>query len=67
MFLNYLNTLSLEKSYEIVKNKKTFIKENLTLAENRLEVGFSDKSDIYRWQNELANVNIELVICKSKL
>lgn len=65
--LAYLNTLSLQKSYEIVKSKKNFIKQNLFLAKNRLEVGFSDKSDIYRWQSELANVNIDLVNVKANL
>lgn len=62
--LTYLNVLNLQKSYEIVKSKANFIQENLLLAKNRFDVGISDKSDIYRWQSELANVNIDLVKVK---
>jgi len=61
VILNYLNTLNYQKNYEIVKDKINFIKQNLILAKNRLEVGTSDKSDIYRWESELANVNLDLV------
>jgi|GEM_PF-5268391 len=57
----YLNTLNYQKNYEIVKEKINFIKQNLALAKNRLEVGTSDKSDIYRWESELANVNLDQV------
>ncbi len=64
VIITYLNTLNIKKSYEIVNSKANFIKQNLNLANNRLEVGLSDKSDIYRWQNELANVNIDLVNVK---
>jgi len=61
VIITYLNTLNYQKNYEIVKDKINFIKQNLSLAKNRLEVGTSDKSDIYRWESELANVNLDLV------
>ncbi len=61
VIITYLNTLNYQKNYEIVKGKIIFIKQNLNLAKNRMEVGSSDKSDIYRWESELANVNLDLV------
>lgn len=59
--VSYLNLIKASKYKHIIKIKQIFIKENLELSKQRVEVGVQDKRDRYRWENELANVNIDLI------
>lgn len=67
VLLTYLNVIKANKYNEIIKIKQNFIKQNLNFSKQRVEVGVQDRSDVYRWQSELANVNIELSNSKQKL
>lgn len=58
--LTYLNILKLKKYNDIINVKKDFITKNLQLSNQRVQIGVQNRSDIYRWKNELASVNIEL-------
>lgn len=58
--LIYLNILKIEKATEIIRIKHDFISKNLQFAKDRVEIGTKNRSDIYRWESELANVNIDL-------
>ncbi|RXK11661.1 hypothetical protein CP965_12885 [Halarcobacter mediterraneus] len=58
--VTYLNVLKAQKYKEIIKIKQNFITQNLNFAKQRFEVGVKDKTDVYRWESELANVNIQL-------
>lgn len=63
----YLNIIKSKKSNQIINIKQEFIKQNLKFAKQRVEIGVQDRSDIYRWQSELANVNIDLANSKEQL
>lgn len=58
--LTYLNIIKASNHNDIMKIKQNFIKQNLSFAKQRVEIGVQDRSDVYRWESELANVNIEL-------
>ncbi len=58
--VTYLNVLKAQKYKKIIKIKQNFITQNLNFAKQRFEVGVKDKTDVYRWESELANVNIQL-------
>jgi outer membrane protein TolC len=65
--LLYLNIIKANKANQIINIKQDFIKQNLKFAKQRVEIGVQDRSDIYRWQSELANVNIDLSNSKNQL
>lgn len=65
--LIYLNIIKLKKATKIIKIKHNFIVQNLEFANQRFQIGVQDKSDIYRWESELSNVNIELSNSKKEL
>lgn len=65
--LIYLNIIKAKKYNEIIRIKHDFIKRNLMFAKQRLEIGVKDRSDVYRWQSELANANIDLASSKKQL
>ena len=65
--ITYLNLIKAKNYNEIIKIKQNFIKENLNFAKQRVEVGVKDKSDIFRWESELANANMELETSKKEL
>lgn len=56
----YLNLLKAKKYIDVVTLKHQFISENLEFAKQRVDIGVKDKSDLYRWQTETSNANIEL-------
>lgn len=58
--LIYLNIIKAKKANQIIKIKQGFIEQNLQFAKQRVNIGVQDRSDIFRWQSELANVNIDL-------
>ena len=57
----YLNIIKAKKYNEIINIKRDFISQNLTFSKQRVSVGVQDRSDVYRWESELANANIELL------
>ena len=50
-----------------MKIKQNFIKQNLEFSKQRVEIGVQDRSDVYRWENEFANVNIDLANSQKQL
>ena len=67
VLLTYLNVLKASNYNDIIKIKYNFISQNLNFAKQRVEIGVQDRSDIYRWESELANVNIEFTNSKKEL
>ncbi len=65
--LMYLNIIKVKKYIDIISIKKDFVKKNLLFSKQRVEIGIKDRSDLYRWQSELANVNIKLSNTKKEL
>ncbi len=59
-FLTYLNILKLEKYVDVINTNKEFIEENLRFSKQRIDIGVSYRSDLYRWESELANINLQL-------
>ena len=56
----YLNIIKAKKYNEIINIKRDFISQNLAFSKQRVSIGVQDRSDVYRWESELANANIEL-------
>ena len=67
VLLTYLNVLKASNYNDIIKIKYNFISQNLNFAKQRVEIGVQDRSDIYRWESEIANVNIEFTNSKKEL
>lgn len=67
ILLTYLNIIKANNYNNIMKIKQNFIKQNLEFSKQRVEVGLKDRSDVYRWESELANVNIQLANSKNEL
>jgi len=65
--LIYLNIIKAKKANQIITIKKEFIGQNLEFAKQRVNIGVQDRSDIFRWESELANVNIDLANSKKDL
>lgn len=63
----YLNIIKAKKYNEIINIKHNFISQNLNFSKQRVSIGVQDRSDIYRWESELANVNMELSQSKKNL
>jgi hypothetical protein len=63
----YLNIIKAKKYNEIINIKHNFISQNLSFSKQRVNIGVQDRSDVYRWQSELANSNIELSDAKKSL
>ena len=63
----YLNIIKAKKYKKIINIKRDFISQNLTFSKQRVSIGVQDRSDVYRWQSELANVDIELSESKKSL
>jgi len=65
--LIYLNIIKAKKYNEIINIKRDFISQNLEFSKQRVSIGVQDRSDIYRWESELANADIELSQSKKSL
>ncbi len=65
--LIYLNIIKAKKANQIIKIKQGFIEQNLEFAKQRVDIGVQDRSDIFRWESELANVNIDLANSRKDL
>jgi outer membrane protein TolC len=59
--LAYLNLLKAQTYERILKENLNLTKKHLDIARLRQEVGFSGASDVYRWESEIARLNIEVV------
>ncbi len=65
--LIYLNIIKAKEYNQIIKIKHDFIQRNLLFAKQRNQIGVQDRSDVYRWQSELANANIQLATSQKEL
>ena len=65
--LTYLNVIKANNYNRIMKIKQNFIKQNLEFSKQRVEIGVQDRSDVYRWESEFANVNIDLANSQKQL
>ncbi|MEM6603509.1 MAG: TolC family protein, partial [Pseudomonadota bacterium] len=63
----YLNVLREQTSLQQERYNLNITRENYWLAETRVDVGDSDKSDLYRWESELANAKQAVLEAKSRL
>uniref|UniRef100_UPI004048590F TolC family protein n=1 Tax=Aliarcobacter sp. TaxID=2321116 RepID=UPI004048590F len=67
VLVTYLNVIKANNYNDIIKIKHNFISQNLNFAKQRVEIGIQDRSDVYRWESELANANMELANSKKQL
>lgn len=65
--LLYLNIIKAKKTNQIIKINHDFISQNLDFARQRVSIGVKDRSDVLRWESELANINIKLANSKKEL
>jgi len=65
--LTYLNIIKANKYNQIINIKQNFIKQNLSFSKQRVQIGVQDRSDVYRWESELANANIQLANSQKQL
>lgn len=64
---SYFNVLKLKASQSIQYNNLELTKKNLELARVREKVGYSRKSDVYRWESKLATDISKLSESQAKL
>ncbi len=65
--LLYLNIIKAKEQKKIINIKRDFILKNLVFSKQRVKIGVQDRSDVFRWQSELANANIQLQDSKKQL
>ncbi|MCK5780813.1 MAG: TolC family protein [Psychrilyobacter sp.] len=63
----YFNVLKLEAAEKIEYSNLELTKKNLELARVREKVGYSRKSDVYRWESKLATDISNLSLAKGRL
>jgi len=61
----YLDVLRAQTTLLQERYNLNITRQNLSLAENRVQVGSTDASDLYRWQSELANAKSRVLSSKS--
>ncbi|KPL17172.1 MAG: hypothetical protein AMS26_01845 [Bacteroides sp. SM23_62] len=64
--LAYLNLLKAQTYERILKENLNLTKKHLDIARLRQEVGFSGASDVYRWESEIARLNIDVVNARAQ-
>lgn len=64
--LAYLNLLKAQTYERILKENLNLTRTHLDIARLRQEVGFSGASDVYRWESEIARLNIEVVNARAQ-
>ncbi len=64
--LAYLNLLKAQAYERILKENLNLTRKHLDIARLRQEVGFSGASDVYRWESEIARLNIEVVTARAQ-
>ncbi len=63
----YLDVLREKTSLEQERYNLGITRENYRLARNRVEIGASDASDLYRWESVLANAKRSVLSAKATL
>jgi outer membrane protein TolC/ABC-type uncharacterized transport system substrate-binding protein len=63
----YFNILRAKTLRKIEKNNLNLIKENLEIARLREVVGYSGRSDVYRWQSKLAESTTYLLSAQQEV
>lgn len=63
----YLNVLLNKTSLDQERYNLKITRENYELAQNRVNVGSSNASDLFRWESELANAKNAVLSAKSRL
>lgn len=63
----YLNVLLEQTSLQQERYNLTVTNENFRLAKTRVDIGASDKTDLYRWESELANAKQAVLRAKSRV
>ncbi|MBQ4821674.1 TolC family protein [Aquimarina sp. MMG016] len=73
-YRTYLNILLVKSNLTIQKENLEVLKKNLELAQIQSQIGAANKSDVYRWESEVANatqlvieVQTDLIFAKSQL
>ena len=64
--MTYLNLLKAQTYESILKENLNLTKKHLDIARLRQEVGFSGASDVYRWESEIARLNIDVVTARAQ-
>lgn len=63
-YFNYMQVLAVA---ELQNNNIMAVSQNLVIAENKAEVGYSGASDVYRWQTELDLAKTDLYATNAQL
>ena len=63
----YFNILSAQTFVELRKENLDRIKKNLEISKQRETVGYSSRSDVYRWESQLATETKNLIEAKNTL
>ncbi len=63
----YFNILSAQALVDLQKKNLDRIKKNLEISKQRETVGYSSRSDVYRWESQLASETKNLIEAKNTL
>ena len=63
----FLNILKAKTSKRMQEDNMKLSLENLNLAKNKAKIGTTTKSDIFRWESELANAQADFLIQNADL
>ncbi len=61
----YFKVLRAKTGHKIQKDNVDLTKRNLEIAKQREAVGYSGRSDVYRWESRLATANTDLLAAKN--
>jgi outer membrane protein len=64
---SYINILSAQSYVKLRQENLNRIRKNLDIARQREVIGYSSRSDVYRWESELATETGELIEAKNNL
>ena len=65
--VSYLNILRSEAQLRIRESNKEITQINLNIANQRLQVGYSGRSEVYRWESNLAIASQDVVAARNEL
>ncbi len=63
----YLNVLVAQTYVKIANDNLALTQDNLKLARSRVDLGVSDRSDLYYWQSKISTTKQDLLSAKAKL
>jgi outer membrane protein len=64
---SYLNILKAESNIKLRKENLNRIEKNLEISEQRESIGYSNLSDVYRWESQLASETKQLIDARNSL